>query len=337
MKKFYFLLASIIIASHCFAQQEAIIKSSSQKVLLNANVTWQYQSDTTLNGSALRLEIPALQANEYIIDHIGYSLVFNEKYKQAKWVAYELTVAETEKVAERSNAFKPDPTIPQLTNQARDYTGSGYDRGHLAPAADQSWSYQAMQESFYYSNMSPQLPGFNRGIWKNLEEQVRQWARDNEAMYIVTGPVLKDNLSTLGESSIAIPKYYYKVILDYKEPELKGIGFIMPNESSSYPLQHFAVSIDSVENFTGIDFFPLLPNVDETTLEKNVCLSCWNWGQNKNYILPPDDIEDKTESSGQIKPQSVQCVVITKAGKRCKRMTSAANGRCYQHQAKNLK
>ncbi|HTN19757.1 MAG TPA: DNA/RNA non-specific endonuclease [Pelobium sp.] len=333
MKKLYFLQL-IIISFHCFAQQEAVIKSSSQKVLLNANVIRKYQSDTALNGSKIRLEIPNLQANEYIIDHTGYSLVFNEKYKQAKWVAYELTASETEKVAERSNAFKPDSTIPKLTNQARDYTGSGYDRGHLAPAADQSWSLQAMQESFYYSNMSPQLPGFNRGIWKNLEEQVRQWARDNEVIYIVTGPVLKDNLSTLGESSIAIPKYYYKVILDYKEPELKGIGFIMPNESSSYPLQHFAVSIDSVENLTGIDFFPLLPDVDETTLEKNVCISCWNWGQNKNYKLLSNARENKSEPSGQIKPQAVQCSAITKAGTRCKRMTSTADGKCYQHNGK---
>ena len=110
-----------------------------------------------------------------------------------------------------------------------DYKGSGYDRGHLAPAGDMKWSTTAMSESFYMSNMSPQEPSFNRGIWNRLESQVRRWAIDNGSVYIATGGVLTDGLKTLGSNSVSVPQYYFKVILDYQEPDIKGIGFIIPN------------------------------------------------------------------------------------------------------------
>ena len=106
------------------------------------------------------------------------------------------------------------------------------------------WAQEAMSESFLMSNMSPQDPGFNRGIWKKLEGLIRDWAEDNEEIYVVTGPVLVDDLPTIGVNAVAVPEYYYKVILDNREPEIKGIGFILRNESSKTPLQNFAVTID---------------------------------------------------------------------------------------------
>lgn len=229
-----------------------------------------------LNGQPKpALELPAYSSCDIIIKHIGYTLSYNERHEQANWVAYELTAAETIKVVERGNSFRSDLAVPTGSANNADYKGSGYDRGHLAPAADMGWSKEAMMESFYYSNMSPQVPGFNRGIWKELEEQVRQWALDNLAIYVITGPVLEDDLPTIGPDSVSVPRYYYKVILDYTKPGLKGIGFLLPNESSTLPLQHFAVSIDSVEQATGIDFFPALPDPQEKVLESSVCLPCW--------------------------------------------------------------
>lgn len=151
-----------------------------------------------------------------------------------------------------------------------DYRGSGYDRGHLAPAADMKWSPTAMSESFYMSNMSPQRPRFNRGMWKRLEEKVRTWATESEEIYVVTGPVLSDNLPTIGANQVAVPEYYYKVILDFKEPELKGIGFILANQSSTQPLATYAVTIDSVEVVTGIDFFPAIEDSLEERIESSV-------------------------------------------------------------------
>ena len=104
--------------------------------------------------------------------------------------------------------------------------------------------------------MSPQNPGSNRDIWKKLEGLIRDWAEDNEEIYVVTGPVMADSPhETIGGNEVAIPNQYCKVVLDYKEPGLKAIGFILPNESSSQPLSVFAVSVDRVERASGLDFF----------------------------------------------------------------------------------
>ena len=196
-------------------------------------------------------------------------------HEQAKWVAYEFTKAETFKKVNRTDNFKPDPKILTGSATSTDYKGSGFDRGHLAPAGDLSWSADAMSCSFFYSNMSPQTPSFNRGVWKKLEEQVRDWAKLYDTIYVVTGPILEDSLPTIGENKVSIPKYYYKVILEYKRNSTKAIGFILPNEKLSFPLNNFIVSVDSVEQITGIDFFHQLPDTIESEIEKSVCASCW--------------------------------------------------------------
>jgi endonuclease G len=226
-------------------------------------------------------EIPLLSTNETIIYHTGYTLSYNETYEQANWVAYELTNEETQANAKRTNRFIIDPLVTTQTANNQDYMGSGYDKGHLAPAADMAWSEISMVESFYFSNMSPQAPSFNRGIWNKLEDQVRTWAKEYEAVYVITGPVLKDELPTIGSNKVAIPEYYYKVILDYRKPEIKAIGFIMPNEASKEPLQHFAVTVDSVEAFTGINFFHQLPDDEEQIIESNLQINQWIWRKTK--------------------------------------------------------
>ncbi len=274
------------------------------------------------NKQINKLELPHIEKQDVVIKHIGYTLSYNEKYEQANWVAYELTAKETAKVVSRSNNFRTDEKVTTGSAENEDYKNSGYDRGHLAPAADMGWSEQAMEESFYYSNMSPQRAGFNRGIWKRLEEQVRQWAVDNQTIYVVTGPVLESNLPTIGANKVAVPNYYYKVILDYTKPTLKAIGFIMPNTSSSLSLSNYAVTIDSVETVTGINFFPTLPNEQEQTIEKTLCLNCWSWNTTPTY----------TAKSEHTTSNSVQCRGITKAGNRCKRMTYNESGKCKQHE-----
>ena len=298
------------IQSLVFGQQ--VLKTNGD-IIPNSN------SERINNLYIPKLEIPKTKISDQIISHTGYSLLYNEKYKQANWVAYELTREETNKIVERSNKFISDPQINSVNNFDKDYKASGYDRGHLAPAADMGWSASSMTESFYYSNMSPQLPGFNRGIWKKLEELVRTWAIENKAVYVVTGPVLAKGLPTIGYNKIAVPNYYYKVILDYQKPNIKGIGFILPNESSKSLLQNYAVSIDSVEKVTGIDFFYLLKDQEEDLIEKDICINCWSWKSSK--ISP-----EKNKAA-----VSVQCAGITKAGNRCKRRTTNASGRCYQH------
>lgn len=268
------------------------------------------------------LEIPKTTYYNDIIFHKGYSLLYNEKHEQASWVAYELTKNETIKAFQRTNKFIIDPYVKTGSATNADYIGSGFDKGHLAPAADMSWSEVAMIESFYLSNMSPQLPSFNRGIWKKLEELVRNWAYENESIYVVTGPVLRDSLPTIGESKVSVPEYFYKVILDYSEPDLKGICFLIPNKISNEPLQNYAMSIDSLENLTHIDFYPLLPDSNETLIEKTLCIDCWLWNKNNS-------------SNKNIEPSiitSSQCKGFTKKGNRCKNETKNTSGYCYLHE-----
>ncbi len=270
------------------------------------------------------LEIPKTTKRDLVVKHQAYTLSYCEKYKQAYWVAYHLTAAETQKSFERSNKFTTDPQLSAASAENSDYKGSGFDKGHLAPAADMGWDEEVMQESFYLSNISPQAPAFNRGGWKHLEEQVRQWARDNGSVYVVTGPVFQEDMPSVGENRVAVPGLFYKVILHYDGAHTKGIGFLMPNQNCSRSLQQYAVPIDSVEKVARINFFPALPDDQERVVEKMVCLSCWNWEQSNSHSYSGG-------SSSSSSSVSVQCSGITKAGNRCKRKTTRPSGRCSQH------
>ena len=223
------------------------------------------------------LELPKILKTDQIIHHSNYTLNYSEQHEQAEWVAYSLTSSQVYGSVGRTNDFRSDPNVKTGSASLPDYKGSGYDRGHLAPAGDMKSTYTAMSESFYMSNMSPQVPGFNRGIWKKLEGTVRNWAVDNEKVYIVTGAVLTASYPTIGINKVSVPEFYYKVVLDYEQPEIKGIGFILPNQKSNKSLQSYAVSIDEVERFTGIDFFHSLPDNIEEKIESDAAVNKWSF------------------------------------------------------------
>lgn len=265
------------------AQQEA--KTSEGKtVILYSDNTWVYRDSAALNYKfkpIVNLELPKTKPTDTIVSHSGFRFVYNEKHEQANWVAYFLTKERALKGTERTNNFKPDPKVSTLTANDKDYAASGYDRGHLAPAGDMTWSPEAMTESFYYSNMSPQEPSFNRGIWKKLEDQVRTWATQYDSIYIVTGPILVDGLPTIGANEVSIPSKYFKAILRYSSNSVNSIGFILPNKSSSESLKSFVIPIDSLEAITGFDFFYLLPDNIEHNVEKKISLENWSWKGDK--------------------------------------------------------
>ena len=156
----------------------------------------------------------------------------------------------------------------------RDYAGSGFDKGHLAPAADMTYSLPSMNNSFLMSNISPQHPGCNRGIWKRLETQVRKWALKEKKIRVITGPVFSSEPAVAGKSDIPVPVAFYKVILDLTPPE-KMIGFIVPNQSSKRRVASFALSVDEVENATGYDFFSELDDEIENRLESSCSFQSW--------------------------------------------------------------
>ena len=220
-------------------------------------------------------------AADTIIDREGYALGYSEEHEQARWVIYRLTYEEaTTKATARNDNFREDPEIPSGSATLADYRRSGYDRGHLAPAADMAYSVKTMDESFYLSNMSPQKGPFNQGIWRELEALVRSFAITERDIYIVTGPILPETKTnetiTIGPSKVTVPEAYYKVVWDRTGP-MKMIGFILPNKGSSEPLQSFAVSVDEVEQKTGLDFFSKLPKEQQEALESNITIDAWKW------------------------------------------------------------
>jgi endonuclease G len=220
------------------------------------------------NSKELSLACPLPLPGEEIIPHIAYSFSYNEQHEQANWVAYMLTKTHLGDGVERSNRFLEDPLVYTQTATNADYAKSGYDRGHLAPAADMSWSLQVMQESFYYSNMSPQLPGFNRGIWKKLEEQVRAWTLQYDTLYVVTGPILEPGLPTIGANKVSVPKAYFKALIAPQQQ--KGIAFVMPNSKSEASVLSFSLSIDALEAKINRDLFFQLPDQIEQKIESIV-------------------------------------------------------------------
>jgi len=262
------------------------------------------------------------------INHKAYSLCYSESHEQAEWVFYAITKSNLKGTYKRSNDFRPDPKVRTGSASLADYRGSGFDRGHLCPAAVNKWSASAMSESFYMSNMSPQWPGFNRGIWKRLESQVRTWAYKNDKIYVVSGPILRPGLSKIGRNGVSVPESYYKAILDTKEPEIKAIGFVLPNKKSGADLKGFAVPIDVIENLTGIDFFAGLDDGVEDRLESSLNLTKWSFKPVKRY-------KKKSSSSSSIKEKrsyAGRCLGTTKSGRRCKRKTKDISGYCYQHE-----
>jgi endonuclease G len=158
-----------------------------------------------------------------------------------------------------------------------DYSGSGYDRGHLCPAGDMKLNLTSMSETFYMSNMSPQDPSFNRGIWETLESRVRTWALEKNGVYVVTGPILKNICGSIKNGTISVPCSYYKIVFKDNGTEKIAIALILNNQGSSSSLKSFVTSIDNIEALTGIDFFSSLSDDIENKLESTINTSSWSW------------------------------------------------------------
>ena len=217
---------------------------------------------------------PALKSE--IVRYTGMDLSFNSDAHEPNWVAWELTADETTGPVKRSSKFIADIDVAGSAMPS-DYTNSGYDRGHKAPAGDMKWSPEAMQETFYMTNICPQAKPLNTGAWKNLEEKCRVWACAEGAVYIVCGPVLTDGMSErIGESGVVVPKRFFKVVLAPNADPPRGIGFLMDNAKVKGGMQAAATSIDEVERVTGHDFFSSLPDEIEDAVEAQNDFNLWN-------------------------------------------------------------
>lgn len=211
----------------------------------------------------------------YTISHTYYTISYSESDKQAEWAAYYLTPASIGGSQKRASKFMPDPLLKEPV-KPNYYTKTGYDRGHLCPAADMKLNGVSMTESFYMSNMSPQVPSFNRGIWSKLEDKVRDWAIQKNGVYVVTGPLLNKSCGTIA-GAISVPCSFYKIIFKQTPHGAEAIAFILSNAGSNLPLKQFVVTIDYLETLTGIDFFASLSDAEEEKFESVVLTNNWQW------------------------------------------------------------
>ena len=213
-----------------------------------------------------------------IVFHDNYTLSYNETHEQAEWVAYLLQKSDLVSTQRTRPYFNVDKAVKTKSAEWRSYKNSGYDKGHLCPAGDRKKSIASYNETFLTSNISPQNHDFNAGIWNDLEQIVRYWAKWYNNVYVVTGGVLDDNLKTIGKDRVSVPNYFYKIIFKDDGDSSKMIAFVIPNKPNlNQPLKSYVVSVDQIEKETGIDFFPNLDDVLERKLEENVSIKGWRF------------------------------------------------------------
>lgn len=214
---------------------------------------------------------------DVMIKHQHFLLSYSEPHEQAEWVAYLLKREHLTYDDRKRPYFIEDPKVRSKSADWRNYKGSGLDRGHLCPAGDRRFSEQAYNETFYTSNISPQERDFNAGIWNRLEMKVRQWSKKYGDIYVITGGVLRDDLWEIGEEDVAVPKAFYKLVFRGNTDNLKLAAFVFPHEDSNRPLQDFLVSIDDLEQQTGIDFFHKMPLKWQEKIERKIKKSDWKF------------------------------------------------------------
>ena len=257
--------------------QKNIIKILSLFLILS------FCNCSTVPNEATGLEIPINSADvpEIILERKGYTVSFNPELNTPNWVAWKLTSERLTENESRSRHFYPDPDIPNGNAvETKDYSNSGWDRGHMCPAADNKWDRQAMKESFYMTNICPQHHNLNRGDWKELEDKSRYWVNEFGPIYIACGPIFYNNTNPVyigNEHKIRVPEAFFKVILaSVNTGNPKAIGFIYKNSTGNKKLDAYVNSIDQVERITGFDFFSNLPDNIENEIEHTYSLDLWN-------------------------------------------------------------
>lgn len=209
-------------------------------------------------------------------DYEGFRVGFCASNHTPRWVAWELLATETDGAESRRTKFWHDDSV-EGCGFTEDYRKSGFDRGHMCPAADQKWSEKAMSDCFVMTNICPQNHSLNSGAWQTLEKRERLWARRDSALIIISGPVYeKTDTARIGKTGIRIPSAFYKIIAaPYADPP-RGIAFVYPNMSSPGNMKDYAMTIREVEALTGLDFLFNLPDNIENEIETKSSFKEWN-------------------------------------------------------------
>ncbi|MEO0732626.1 MAG: DNA/RNA non-specific endonuclease [Bacteroidota bacterium] len=308
--------------THSALERAQAAVAHQQQLLAEAELGLETARLAQLRADLLAVGLPTGYPGR-VIEHSALYLAYDEKHEQARWVAHQIHPAVTTGTAHRSNDFRPDPAVSTGTAVEADYflkelqpdstyayDGYGFDRGHLAPSADFRWSQRALSESYFYSNMSPQRPEFNREGWAGLERALRAYmhAHPSTPLYVVTGPVLKEDLPRVERSpnGVSIPEQFFKVVYDPIAGRM--IAFLAPNAKLTHPLEHYATTVDAVEAATGLDFFPNAPTALESTYDPVAWLPSVNAGD--VAPLDPHQLPHGVFNTVQAKAQSGREVTV---------------------------
>lgn len=304
--KTWFLFYFIVLVTPLFSQSDLEKKQLELKQLrTKEEVLLQSIEELKLKeiqGIIKSVGLPTSDIQLESTIHSAMAIGFNCQYKMAAWTFHVLTPDVSFGNVTRTNDFRPDHSIACPIAVEQDYfikeeksdgsiiyDGFGFDRGHLAPSADFRWSKQALSESYYYSNMTPQRKGFNRESWAEVETLLRRIVDNNPQNYLViTGPILTDTMKVIEKSinKLSIPDYHYKIIADLSSDSPKGMAFLMPNRKCELPANEYVVTIDSIQQLTGLDFFPTLSEKLQKAVEKTSDYSAWNAEVNMRDVQP---------------------------------------------------
>lgn len=267
--------AAVILAGGYDRFRDYVEQWTGGNFLPQSTVGHVLGSSPTATPVIADMELPEFdgERRSQIIHHVGYTVSYNAETKIPNYVAWTLTPERFEETVSRTDKFLPDPEVADLVT-TDDYKRSGYDRGHLCPAADNKWNEQAMEESFYMTNICPQNHNLNGGDWKELEEACRDWTMEWGKLYVVAGPILYDGQhKRIGESRVVVPDAFFKVVLC--PAPLKAVGFVYKNAAGSRPMETYARTVDEVERIAGMDFFTSLPDSLETAVEAECDWAEW--------------------------------------------------------------
>lgn len=290
----------ILLIASCFMSLS--VNAQTVKTVGNGGSDVHCDQHYPMGKPIVTIDFEKIERRSFYLCRTEYAVQFDPAFKTPLWSAENLVGERISGAKEpRTDNFQADPQVPNPAQASlNDYKGSHFDRGHMSPAADMRVPAnsnldptQTMSESFYLTNMVPQVGmNNNRGIWADLEGQLRGWSVHRGQILVVTGPVFDKGYQTIGSSRVAVPTYLYKVILDPKKMET--IAFLIPNQqivtrkshsldkgNPNYPqtlpnasincnstcsIANFVVPVSKVEEMTGLKFFSKIPESQRQAL-----------------------------------------------------------------------
>ena len=282
------LRVAVSVSENLGATREAKIIASSQGVQDTLRITQQGKGGGPVDptgehvlGDATLLEAPALSggSHNYYITHrangiVNYSVEYDVNKLHPRFVCFTFDDVNSAVKVKRTNAWSWDPNIPKQYSTEFMFSGSGYDRGHMVASSDRTFSLEANQQTFYYSNMSPQLGDLNQKYWMQLEQQVQGWGRNSsfrDVLYVAKGGTIADGQveEKKVKGKIVVPKYYWMALVVKKGSTYHGLGLWVEHRAygADTPIRSVALSIDELEAKLGFDLFPNFPDDIEKKFE----------------------------------------------------------------------